>query len=37
MLASIRFPENPPRTPARWHHIYNAIRLSRWLDNDEVL
>jgi hypothetical protein len=36
MLASIRFPGEPPRTPARWHHIYNAIRLSRWLDKEGV-
>lgn len=36
MLASIRFPGEPPRTPARWHHIYNAIRTSRWLDREEV-
>jgi hypothetical protein len=36
MLASIRFPGEPPRTAARWHHIYNAIRLSRWLDKEGV-
>jgi hypothetical protein len=36
MLASIRFPGEPPRTAARWHHIYNAIRTSRWLDKEEV-
>jgi hypothetical protein len=36
MLASIRFPGDPPRTPARWHHIYNAIRASRWLDKEGV-
>jgi hypothetical protein len=36
MLASIRFPGEPPRTAARWQHIYNAIRLSRWLDQDEA-
>ncbi len=36
MLASIRFPGEPPQTPARWHHIYNAIRLSRWLDKEGV-
>jgi len=36
MLASIRFPGEPPRTSARWHHIYNAIRLSRWLDKEGV-
>jgi hypothetical protein len=36
MLASIRFPGEPPRTAARWHHIYNAIRTSRWLDKEGV-
>jgi hypothetical protein len=36
MLASIRFPGEPPRTAARWQHIYNAIRLSRWLDKEEA-
>jgi hypothetical protein len=36
MLASIRFAGEPPRTPARWHHIYNAIRLSRWLDKENA-
>jgi hypothetical protein len=36
MLASIRFPGEPPRTTARWHHIYNAIRASRWLDKEGV-
>jgi hypothetical protein len=36
MLASIRFPGEPPQTAARWHHIYNAIRLSRWLDKEGV-
>jgi hypothetical protein len=36
MLASIRFPGDPPRTAARWQHIYNAIRLSRWLDKEEA-
>jgi hypothetical protein len=36
MLASIRFPGDPPRTTARWHHIYNAIRASRWLDKEGV-
>jgi hypothetical protein len=36
MLASIRFPGEPPRTVARWHHIYNAIRTSRWLDKEGV-
>jgi hypothetical protein len=36
MLASIRFSGEPPRTAARWHHIYNAIRLSRWLDKEDV-
>jgi len=36
MLASIRFPGEPPRTAARWQHIYNAIRLSRWLDKEDA-
>ncbi len=36
MLASIRFPGEPPRTAARWQHIYNAIRLSRWLDKEDL-
>lgn len=36
MLASIRFPGEPPRTTARWHHIYNAIHASRWLDKEGV-
>jgi hypothetical protein len=36
MLASIRFPGEPPQTAARWHHIYNAIRTSRWLDKEGV-
>jgi hypothetical protein len=36
MLASIRFAGEPPRTAARWHHIYNAIRLSRWLDKENA-
>jgi len=36
MLASIRFSGEPPRTAARWQHIYNAIRLSRWLDKEDV-
>jgi len=36
MLASIRFAGEPPRTSARWHHIYNAIRLSRWLDKENA-
>lgn len=36
MLASIRFPGEPPQTAARWQHIYNAIRLSRWLDKEGV-
>jgi hypothetical protein len=36
MLASIRFTGEPPRTAARWQHIYNAIRLSRWLDKEDV-
>jgi hypothetical protein len=36
MLASIRFPGEPPRTTARWHHIYNALRTSRWLDGEGV-
>jgi hypothetical protein len=34
MLASIRFAGEPPRTVARWHHIHNAIRTSRWLDKE---
>ncbi|HZC98743.1 MAG TPA: hypothetical protein VFA46_00640 [Actinomycetes bacterium] len=36
MLASIRFSGEPPRTAARWQHIYNAIRLSRWLDEEDA-
>jgi hypothetical protein len=36
MLASIHFSGEPPRTAARWHHIYNAIRLSRWLDKENA-
>jgi hypothetical protein len=36
MLASIRFAGEPPRTVARWQHIYNAIRASRWLDKEGV-
>jgi hypothetical protein len=36
MLASIRFAGEPPRTTARWQHIYNAIRASRWLDNEGI-
>jgi hypothetical protein len=36
MLASIRFAGEPPRTTARWHHIYNAIRMSRWLDKENA-
>jgi hypothetical protein len=36
MLASIRFAADPPRTTARWHHIYTAIRMSRWLDNENA-
>jgi hypothetical protein len=36
MLASIRFAGEPPRTAARWQHIYNAIRASRWLDKEGV-
>ncbi len=32
MLASIRFRGEPPRTPRRWQHIYDAIRMSRPLD-----
>jgi hypothetical protein len=36
MLASIRFTGEAPRTAARWQHIYNAIRLSRWLDREDV-
>jgi hypothetical protein len=36
MLASIHFPGEPPHTAARWQHIYNAIRLSRWLDKEEA-
>lgn len=36
MLASIRFAGEPPRTTARWHHIYTAIRMSRWLDKENA-
>ena len=36
MLASIRFAGDPPRTTARWHHIYTAIRMSRWLDKENA-
>jgi transcriptional regulator with XRE-family HTH domain len=34
MLASIRFRGDPPRTARRWQHIYDAIRMSRTLDED---
>lgn len=34
MLASIRFRGDPPRSPRRWQHIYDAIRTSRTLDDD---
>jgi transcriptional regulator with XRE-family HTH domain len=34
MLASIRFRGDPPRTPRRWQHIYDAIRMSRTLDEE---
>src|SRR5262245_39842809 len=34
MLASIRFRGDPPRTARRWQHIYDAIRMSRALDED---
>lgn len=33
MLASIRFRGEPPRTARRWQHIYDAIRMSRTLDD----
>jgi len=32
MLASIQFRGDQPKTPGRWRHIYEAIRLSRELD-----
>jgi transcriptional regulator with XRE-family HTH domain len=35
MLAGIRFRGEPPRTQQRWEHIYNAIRTSQTLDEDE--
>ncbi len=34
MLASIRFRGDPPRTGRRWRHIYDAIRMSRTLDEE---
>jgi transcriptional regulator with XRE-family HTH domain len=35
MLAGIRFRGEAPRTKQRWEHIYNAIRTSQTLDEDE--
>jgi transcriptional regulator with XRE-family HTH domain len=32
MLASIQFRGERPKTPGRWRHIYDAIRMSRTLD-----
>jgi transcriptional regulator with XRE-family HTH domain len=32
MLASIQFRGDRPKTPGRWRHIYEAIRMSRTLD-----
>jgi transcriptional regulator with XRE-family HTH domain len=36
MLAGIRFRGEAPRTQQRWAHIYNAIRTSQALDEDET-
>jgi len=36
MLAGIRFRGEAPRTEQRWEHIYNAIRTSLALDEDEA-
>ncbi len=33
MLAGIEFRGIRPQTPQRWEHIYNAIRMSRELDD----
>jgi transcriptional regulator with XRE-family HTH domain len=33
MLASIQFRGDRPKTPGRWRHIYDAIRMSRTLDS----
>ena len=35
MLASIRFRGEPPRTVRRWAMIYDAIRASRTIDDEE--
>ena len=35
MLAGIEFRGVRPQTPERWQHIYNAIRTSEKLDEDE--
>lgn len=32
MLASIQWRGDPPKTPERWRYIYQAIKLSRELD-----
>ena len=32
MLASIQFRGDRPKTPGRWRHIYEAIKMSRTLD-----
>ena len=34
MLSTIKFRGEPPRTAQRWEHIYNAIRLSERMDED---
>ncbi len=34
MLASTRFRGDPPRTLRRWQHIYDAVRMSRTLDEE---
>lgn len=36
MLAGIRFRGDVPRSPERWQHIYDAIRLSQGLDDEQA-
>ena len=35
MLASVQWRGDPPRSIERWRYIYNAIRTSRALDDDQ--
>jgi hypothetical protein len=35
MLSNIRFRGEPPRSARRWAMIYDAIRMSRSIDNED--